>query len=105
MERGPDGSVSLAMGRIADGLPTDGQGGDVLQDLLGDAEEAGPLSALQDVVITGGNLIVLDRQLQLTWDLRDVGIRMRREGPQQGGRRGHGGAAAARSQRAGAGAY
>jgi hypothetical protein len=80
MERGPDGSVSLAMGRIADGLPTDGQGGDVLQDLLGDAEEAGPLSALQDVVITGGNLIVLDRQLQLTWDLRDVGIRMRREG-------------------------
>jgi hypothetical protein len=80
LERGEDGSVSLAMGRLSGAQPAGGEGGDVLQDLVGGGDTSGPLSALQDIVISGGNLIVLDRQLQLTWDLRDVAIRLRREG-------------------------
>ena len=80
LERAEDGSVSLAMGRISGAEPSGNANRDVMEELLGPDRQSGPLSVLQHIIITDGTLSVLDRQLGLTWNLRDVGIRLRREG-------------------------
>ncbi|WP_419899928.1 YhdP family protein [Roseomonas sp. USHLN139] len=92
LERDAQGGISLAMGRItAPALPGDvagppiedpaadqSGGGDVLSDLIGNRDPASPFAALREVEITEAQLTVLDRQLDITWRLQRVALRLRR---------------------------
>ena len=78
LERDQDGDVSLAMGRHSGADEAQGGSGELLGQLLGKDDGNGLFSALRSVVITGGRVAILDRQLHLTWQLRDVGIALRR---------------------------
>lgn len=80
LERDEEGGVSLAMGHLAGSGAEDEQGGRLLGQLLGTEEDPTLFSALQTIAISGGNLTILDRQLRLTWELKDVGINLRRTG-------------------------
>jgi hypothetical protein len=80
LERDQNGVVSLAMGHLAEAGAGDGQGGELLGKLLGTENDPGLFASLRTIVISGGHLTILDRQLNLTWDMRDVGINLRRIG-------------------------
>ncbi|WP_237182429.1 DUF3971 domain-containing protein [Roseomonas marmotae] len=78
LERDADGGVSLAMGEHSGSDSGDAEGGWLLGQLLGAEQETSLFGSLRSVVITGGRVIILDRQLRLTWDLQAVSVTLRR---------------------------
>jgi hypothetical protein len=78
LERDQDGDVSLAMSHLAGEAADTGDGGQLLEQLLGGEQEPGLFGALRSIVITDGRVKILDRQLRLTWELQGVGLSLRR---------------------------
>lgn len=85
LERSPEGEVTLSMGRAGppaepppDSGGHDDEGGAVLRDLLGRGGGDGRFGALRELSISEGRLSIIDRQLNLTWQLERANIALRR---------------------------
>jgi hypothetical protein len=80
LERDKEGDVTLAMSHLAGTSDADPDSGKLLAELLGSEDGSGLFSALRGILITNGRLVILDRQLHLTWELQGVGLALRRVG-------------------------
>ncbi|MCI0753334.1 DUF3971 domain-containing protein [Teichococcus vastitatis] len=81
LERGQDGQIGMALGRLSPDRPAvDPQPSDdgLLGELFGRGRTAGPLASLVNLTLEDGTLSILDRQLGMTWRMERVFLTLQR---------------------------
>ncbi|KAA2215128.1 YhdP family protein [Teichococcus oryzae] len=80
LERGQDGQIGMALGRLSDPTPPTKPAGEdnILADIFGAGRSSSPLASLIDLTLDDGTLTILDRQLGMTWRMEQVSLTLRR---------------------------